>query len=399
MNILVINEFYNPIQKGGAEVSVQLLAEEYKKNGNEVTVLTSSNRNEQEIINGINILRIKANPFGWFGHKEPSNIIQKIIWHALDSFNFLAATRFNRILKKLKPDIIHTNNLSHLSCIVWKIAKQNNIPICHTLRDYYLLCPKRSLFNHNKICQQQCLQCKLFSIPKKRLSNHVDAVVGISNYILQKHLRNGFFKNTIEKKIIFNSVAYTQNSFYKERTYNIGFLGQITKEKGVDVIIKAFMSCNNPKYSLLIAGKYNNLKEFKQINNFNHPNITFVGKVNRDSFFKQIDLLVVPSIWEEPFGRTVIEAISADVPVIAAAHGGITEILNNRNEGILFNSNNTDDLKNKLSDYMNGMLSFDFSKKQEFLAQFNQSNIATQYINIFKKIIDNKNKHHAYEDQ
>ena len=392
MNILIVNEFYHPIQKGGAEVSVQLLAEEYQKLGHKVTVLTTSKKNEQDCINGINIFRINVNPFGWFGQSEPSNALQKIVWHTLDSYNFLASNKIKEIFDSVKPDIIHTNNLSHFSCILWKIAKRKNIPICHTIRDYYLLCPKRTLFNNHKCCDDLCFSCKLFSIPKKILSNRIDAVVGISDFILKRHLKEGFFQGTTEKKVIFNSTGTVESLNHKEKTYNIGFLGQVTEEKGIENLIKAFISCNNNKYSLQIAGKCddNYLQNLKNIIGFNKSKINFIGKVNRDNFFKQIDTLVVPSIWKEPFGRIVIEAISADVPVIAAASGGITEILKNRKEGILYDSNDISSLKDVLNDFMNEKISFDFSQKEQFLIQFNQKNIATQYINLFNELILHK---------
>ena len=388
MNILLVNEFYHPIQKGGAEVSVQLLAEEYKKQGNDVTILTSNNKNELDCINGIKIIRANLNPFGWFGHKEPQNKIQKLLWHTLDSYNILAKNKIKEILDDVKPDVIHTNNLSHFSCIIWKLAKEKKIPICHTLRDYYLLCPKRTLFNNHKHCDKQCLSCKFLSFPKKTASKYVDAVVGISNHILQKHLYNGFFPNALQKQVIFNSIGETKQLPRNKKNYNIGFLGQVSESKGIEILIKAFSACNNKKYTLLIAGKCENnyLHFLKNIDCIKNCNIKFIGKINRDIFFEQIDVLVVPSIWEEPFGRTVIEAISANIPVIAASSGGIPEILNNRKEGILFKATDIKELTQKLSDFMNNDISFDFSRKNEFLEQFNLGRIANQYTDILNKI-------------
>ena len=49
------------------------------------------------------------------------------------------------ILKKEKPDIIHTNNIYEITPIIWKTAKENGIHTVHTIRDYYLMCYKTNL--------------------------------------------------------------------------------------------------------------------------------------------------------------------------------------------------------------------------------------------------------------
>ena len=58
-------------------------------------------------------------------------------------------------------------------------------------------------------------------------------------------------------------------------------------------------------------------------------NVVFTGFVNYDqvlSFLKMADIAVVPSMWEEPFGLTVVEAMAAGLPLITTRSGGIPEI-------------------------------------------------------------------------
>ena len=56
------------------------------------------------------------------------------------------------------------------------------------------------------------------------------------------------------------------------------------------------------------------------------------------------DVAVVPSIWEEPFGRTVIEGLSTGRPVLASRGGGIPEILDGPMARFLFGRGDADDL-------------------------------------------------------
>lgn len=60
------------------------------------------------------------------------------------------------------------------------------------------------------------------------------------------------------------------------------------------------------------------------------------------------DYVLVPSIKPEPFGRVAIEAFSAGKPVVAAAHGGLVEIVTDRHDGYLFEPANVDSLCNTL---------------------------------------------------
>ena len=55
--------------------------------------------------------------------------------------------------------------------------------------------------------------------------------------------------------------------------------------------------------------------------------VSFLGFVTPKAFFEQIDVLVTPSLWAEPLGRTVLEAYRVGVPVLGSATGGIAELI------------------------------------------------------------------------
>jgi glycosyltransferase involved in cell wall biosynthesis len=71
---------------------------------------------------------------------------------------------------------------------------------------------------------------------------------------------------------------------------------------------------------------------------------SFEGWVAPTNFFDQIDILVVPSIWREPFGRVCIEAFAASVPVLASDIGGLATIVKDGRNGFLFSPGDTDRL-------------------------------------------------------
>lgn len=386
MKILFFNELYTPFKTGGAEVSTQLLAEGLVQLGHDVMVCTTCNKNSERYVNGVHVVYIKIKNIYWPYEKKKHSSLLSFIWHIIDINNILYRQAFDNVFHSFKPDVIHTSNLSGFSCYVWKIAFSFKIPIVHTIRDYYLMCLKCTMFK-NLECNSQCKECRLFSYVKKRLSHNVNAVVGISKFVLNKHLQNKYFTNAKIKSVINNPVGNGAVSNWKKvKTGNIGYIGSISSSKGVDLLVKAFSSIKSNEYKLLIAGNGNNeyIKYLKSLSN--KDNIEFVGFVRSTDFFKNIDLLVVPSQWQEPFGRVVIEAISNGIPVIASKKGGITEILEGRLEGILFDDVN--DLKIKLEAYMKGRLVFNFDYTASFGEKYKKNIIASQYEEIYKCLVE-----------
>lgn len=380
MKILLVNEFYTPNLHGGAEISCQLLAETLSEMGHSVFVLTTGKTNKIESNNGVKVYYCSISNLYWPFEGTNKNMFEKILWHVIDSFNVFMYSKISKVMEEIKPDIIHTNVISSFSCIVWNIAKAHKIPIVHTLRDYYLLCYKTSMFNNQKNCTNQCLGCKLSSIPKKHYSKYVSAVVGISNFILDKHLSLGYFQNA-DSFVVPNSIKKS-SSFSDTRQKIIGFIGSVSPSKGVERLIRDFLSLENNEYKLQIAGKCSNEYKTYLQNKYNSTRVEFIGRVKADDFMQRISLLVVPSEWEEPFGRVVVEAMSNRCPVLVSNKGGMPEMINN-SVGYVFNLEEKDSLIVLLQKFVLGILKFNFSKMN--LEKYSLDNVANKYLVIYEK--------------
>ena len=383
MKILIVNEFYFPYQRGGAEVSTQLLAEELVQLGHQVVVCCSFYKNKIETHNGVKIYYMKTNPIYWGGDNKVPNRLQKTLWHIVDLCNPFIAKPFLKVLQEEKPDILHTNNLSHFSTFIWFLSKIKKIPVCHTIRDYYLLCHKCTMFKNGQNCQNRCFSCKSTSFIKYYFSGFVSGVVGISQFVLNRHISFGFFQKAKKKNVIFNPVKQVHIDTNRQINNAIGFIGSILPSKGIEILIKAFSQSNPQNYQLLIAGTGDNqyIDYLKQL--AGSSNVVFLGKQPASEFYKKIDLLVVPSLWNEPFGRTVIEAIYAGIPVIASNKGGIPEILTNEKYGICFNIDNNNELVNYIQDFINKRLQFQIMHCSD---KFNCAEIAKKYISFYEAV-------------
>src|SRR5262249_37459236 len=131
--------------------------------------------------------------------------------------------------------------------------------LVQTLRDYTYMCERSGMFRSGKICEGQCADCKIFTSQYKRLSQRVSAVVSNSRYVLDTHLRSGYFKD-VPAHVIFNIANIDAQTIPNERdTQNqgrltFGFLGRIVEEKGLEVVLKATQRLKKENWQLKIGG-------------------------------------------------------------------------------------------------------------------------------------------------
>jgi glycosyltransferase involved in cell wall biosynthesis len=331
MRILLTNSFYYPSFVGGAEISVQLLAEGLKRTGNEVYVLTTGPHNRVYRVNGVIVISCKQkNIFSTYNGTAGVHGFFKVIWHLIDSFNMAYHFKISAILKKVRPSLVHTNTIQGFSPFIWLTIKASKIPLVHTMRDYYLLCHKCSMFNNSKNCDTLCLPCKVTHGFKKTLVKYPDHYVGISNYILSRH--KVFFEiPEFNSHIIYNAAQTGSNTDEKAPAdkLHFGYIGRIAQDKGVEYLVNELLKLSTPqkkKMKIVFAGKgepefINQLK-----NKLEGIDFEFLGVVKPAEFYKKIDILIVPALWNEPFGRTVIESLSFGIPVCQTDRGGLKEI-------------------------------------------------------------------------
>ncbi|HEY9630959.1 MAG TPA: glycosyltransferase family 4 protein [Coleofasciculaceae cyanobacterium] len=138
----------------------------------------------------------------------------------------------------------------------------------------------------------------------------------------------------------------------------IAYVGRLDKVKGVETLLKAIalLKLEDPHLHLLIAGKpliqnarYQDfLVQLAQQLGIG-SNVSFLGHVSSPAkIYHASHVAVLPSLWAEPFGRTILEAMACGVPVVASRVGGIPEVLSGEFAQGLFQPGNAEDLAAKL---------------------------------------------------
>jgi len=388
--ILLLNTYYFPNGKGGAEKSTKILAEAFAKKGLKVSVITTSDKNYQTKINGVDIYYANLGNLYWLKNAKEFSILKKILWHVIDSYGLNNTKEFERILKKIRPDIILTNNLVQFSCKVWKIISKQKIPLVHILRDHYLMNMSTTISTDQNFIDKFVFG-KLMSIRKLKLSSHVNCVIGISEYIIQKHLKNGYFKNAFIKSVIPNALQLNSNKKIQNKNNKktiFGYVGALNRRKGIDLILKAFTK-KAFKNKLFIYGTGDS-SYIKKILKFTqqYPNIKYFGYEKPENIFKEIDCLIIPSLINESFGRVIIEAYSYGVPVIGSNRGGIPELIDEGITGYVFYPEIHNSLINTIKNHKLDK-SIDAKLKKAALKKsksFSDEIVIDQYLEIFSKL-------------
>jgi glycosyltransferase involved in cell wall biosynthesis len=129
-------------------------------------------------------------------------------------------------------------------------------------------------------------------------------------------------------------------------TLNICYRGGILPFKGLHILTKALKSLNNPRINLSIWGD-GELDYKEKIKNDLPNNVLFKGRYNPielKSILKDVDIGIIPSLWEEPGILTGLEFLAAGIPVIASRIGWLPEHIVDGVNGFLFEPGQPEEL-------------------------------------------------------
>lgn len=349
MKILYINSLYSPLIEGGAEISLQLIVEGLQSKGYEVAVLSLMPEDglKEELVNGVKVYRAGLKNRYWPYTKQRPGKFQRLSWHLKDRLNHDMGSYVREVLQLETPDVVSCHNLAGWSVTVWDEIGRAGIPVIQVLHDMYLACANSNMFKGDHPCDTQCLSCRLLRSQHPQKSDQVSAVVGISRSILNRFTQLGYFQKA-EKRVIHNTRSIPTPPARPSRKagepLKIGYLGTLSKIKGVEWLIEQFQSLDiDATLSIGGRGQADYEAHLKSIST--KRSISFLGQVNSNDFYTMIDVLVVPSLWQEPLGMVAIEALAHHVPVIAHKTGGLQESVIDGVNGLYCYASDRDSLR------------------------------------------------------
>jgi len=277
-----------------------------------------------------------------------------------------AKKMLTRILTSECPDVVHVHNIYPIiSPSVFVACRELGMPVVMRCPDYRLTCPTSWHFNQDGLCERCTDGREYWCILKNCRRNIPESVAYSVRTAVARKFR--FFMDNV-------SVLVPPSEFVKNRLVDAGFrgerilvvpnmsslpysvvdasggeyvayVGRISPEKGIDTLLTSTRRVGLP---LRIAGDYLAMPEVVK----RAPaNAKFIGHMIRDQlvgFYRNARFLVVPSICFEAFGIIVVEAMSQGLPVIASRMGGLPEIVEDGETGLLFEAGNSEDLAYKM---------------------------------------------------
>ncbi|MDE5572415.1 MAG: glycosyltransferase family 4 protein [Muribaculaceae bacterium] len=191
------------------------------------------------------------------------------------------------------------------------------------------------------------------------------SVFSMANLIiaLSPYWKN-YFENTLNCRNVvvvpnFSDAIHVDKKEKRDDKIHFLYLGVLTKEKGVDLLLKAYKDVSGRfpgKTRLVITGcgkLYRNLKEYAE-NEIKHGEVVFTGWVERerrDMLLNKADVVVLPSKFEcQPMA--LIEAMAAGCGIVASRVGGIPDMIEDEVSGFLVDYGDIKNLSEAMVKYI-----------------------------------------------
>ncbi|MBE7561653.1 glycosyltransferase family 4 protein [Acidithiobacillus sp. HP-6] len=343
MKILFLHALADIDRGGGAEVIVWEQMRGLRAAGHDCVLLVTSDqagltRSEQD---GITVWRAGIRNVYWPYQKKRPAALMRLLWHGLDSINPWMQDYLKDVLVQERPDVASLHNLSGWSAASLGTLAKFHVPIVQVLHDYYLICAKANMYNKEQNCTRQCATCRAFRLPHRNLSRRVQAVVGVSQFIIDRHRSLGYFDGVPIQRAIHNARALRTLGIEDAPTaplhdgVRFGYIGRLDRSKGIEPLIAAFLQADIPGSELWIAGSGQQGYEQRLRGLIRDSRIRLLGRQRPAEFYPQVDLIVVPSLWNDNLPGVVFEAFAFGKPVIGARRGGIPEMIRDGYNGWL----------------------------------------------------------------
>lgn len=344
MKILFIHALADPALGGGAEEIVWSQMRGLRDAGHECVLLATSSDGglrhyEQE---GITVWLAGIRNLYWPYHKGRSpHAGLRLLWHTQDSYNPWMQAYLKKLVALEKPDVASLHNLPGWSVASWKTLAHLGVPIVQILHDYYLICAKSTMIRDNRNCVKQCGSCRALRLPHRHLSRLVTGVVGVSNFMLERHQQLGYFKGVYIQEAIHNARDAVQLGLdsaaimQPHEGLRIGYIGRLDRTKGIESLIAAFLQADISGSELWIAGSGKQDYERHLRDLTSDSRIRLLGRQRPSDFYPQVDVVAVPSLWNDNLPTVVFEAFAFGKPVIGAQRGGIPEMIRDGENGWL----------------------------------------------------------------
>jgi len=289
--------------------------------------------------------------------------------------SILFIIKLAKVLKDLKPDVVHTRNWGGLDGIL--AARLAGISaIVHGEHGWGVIDPNGLKLKRVLIRQFISFFVKEYTCVSKQMVTWLCNDIRVKKPVTQ----------------IYNGVDFERFSPAKgketESGIVIGVVGRLDPIKDHSTLFKAFQIVRKkmPDVELLVIGDGPEREKLEKIAG---KGVAFLGN-RRDvpELMKSMDIFVLPSL-NEGISNTILEAMAAAVPVIASNVGGNPELVKDGITGRLFEPKDSETLANILLDYCQNTdkrKAHGMEARRTVMGKFTMGNMSDQYATVWKRI-------------
>lgn len=268
------------------------------------------------------------------------------------------------LLDRLQPDVAHVHSFLGFSMGLLDELDSRGIPAFYTSHNYWPVCPRMYLFESElELCEgpmesgRNCAAClgdhrlaegyaHRLERGREAMSRRLHRHLAVSHHVRDRFVAAGFDGGNIE---VLQQQPETVDATWRhvgekrqivdslDRPLRVGFIGSVVPQKGVHVLAKAAQHLGGRVEIHVFGGGSAPYEQL--IRNLDGASVvTFHGRYETDALpelLGQVDVVAVPSIWEDCAPLVVAEALAARCPVIGSRIGGITDFIREGETGLL----------------------------------------------------------------
>jgi glycosyltransferase involved in cell wall biosynthesis len=327
-----------------------------------------------------------------------------------------AEAAFRRVLRDERPDLVHFQHLIHMSAGLVTVARDAGLATVITCHDYWAICARVQLIRPDGVVCPENMGAGCFLCVKEKGLGHVeaakklgraagpaldlvarvfkeaDAPVGTPAHLAAEFAdlmdRQAFVEGAfgaadlrispsrfLRQKLL-ESAGFDPHRFLfsdngmrtdhiealskepdPEGRVRFGFVGSLVWYKGVEVMIRAMQHLAERSAVLNIYGDFRPGDEthHRELAALAGDNVIFKGRFDNERLsevYAEIDVLVVPSVWNENSPITIHEAFLTGTPVLASDIGGMAEYVTDGVDGLHFAVGDASDLATKMARFV-----------------------------------------------
>lgn len=288
-------------------------------------------------------------------------------------WNPFTEKKIRHLLKTEKPEILHVHNtFPLLSPSIFQAAEGSDVATVYTVHNYRIYCAAGSPMRNSLPCME-CLD-KQNAFPALKYGCYRESRIATFPMVVMigLHRRMGTWQKYVDAFITLSEFqkekligaglpaqrVYVKPNFYPapplprpwlERQRKVVFIGRLSPEKGVHVLLEAWKEWGEAAPLLELIGdgkeKENLRKSLK--NTVAEKKVCFTGQLLFDQTQERLaeaSLLILPSLCFEGFPMVIREAFALGVPVVASRIGAIPFIIKDGDSGMMFQPGDSTEL-------------------------------------------------------